>query len=152
MEGHLIYRINYRHILLFKDKLYVVRKEELAEVKVRLLTGNAIMPSRISGNITGYDLYLPEDISIAENSCKIVSLDIIIKIPESCVGVIAPKYKFSCKKFIYVLGETLDKNNEEVVQIGIFNFNQNQINIIKGTKVAELRLRKVENFSLNQGK
>lgn len=130
------------------------------EVKIKALSELAIMPKKATKGAAAYDVYAPKH-TIIKQGRQIIPLDFALEIPYGYEAKIEPRSGFSSKGMegISVLatydGETKERFNCDVIQgkidsdyrgcVGVIVNNQDmEFSIIRGTRIAQLTIYKVE--------
>ena len=122
-------------------------------IKIKLLSEKAIMPTRNNPNDAGLDLYATEQKFIPYGTTLLISTDIAIQIPEGYVGKIEGRSSMN-KKGIITSGGVIDSGYSGDVSIILNNFSNREnfssveggrgYLINKGDKIAQLLVYKVE--------
>lgn len=130
------------------------------EVKIKALSESFIMPKKATEGAAAYDVYAPKH-TIIQQGRQIIQLDFALEIPFGYEAKIEPRSGFSSKGMegISVLatydGETKGRFNCDVIQgkidsdyrgcVGVIVNNQDvEFSIIRGTRIAQLTIYKVE--------
>ncbi len=120
------------------------------KIQVKKLTPDAKLPAFGREGDAGMDLYSSQDIVLKPGqriSCK---TGIAIKIPEGYVGLIwdkgGPSHKFGIK----TLGGVYDSNYTGEYLIGLVNLSQEDFNIKKDQKIAQLLVQKIESPQIEE--
>lgn len=120
------------------------------KIQVKKLTPDAKLPAFGREGDAGMDLYSSQDAVLGPGqriSCK---TGIAIKIPEGYVGLIwdkgGPSHKFGIK----TLGGVYDSNYTGECLIGLVNMSQEDFNIKKGQKIAQLLVQKIESPQIEE--
>jgi dUTP pyrophosphatase len=114
------------------------------KIQIKKIDPEAIVPKFSLEGDAGMDLYSSENVVLKPGeriSCK---TGIAIKIPEGCVGLIwdkgGPSHKFGIK----TLGGVFDSNYTGEYLIGLINLSQENFEIKKGQKIAQVLFQKIE--------
>lgn len=120
------------------------------KIQVKKLTPDAKLPAFGREGDAGMDLYSSQDVVLKPGqriSCK---TGIAIKIPEGYVGLIwdkgGPSHKFGIK----TLGGVYDSNYTGEYLIGLVNLSQEDFNIKKDQKIAQLLVQKIESPQIEE--
>ena len=101
-----------------------------------LMNDNAIIPTRVSKESAGLDLYSSIDVDIEVGSIKKVNTGICISLPENSCGSIRDKSSLASKGLL-TLGGVIDKDYMGEI-IVIMTSLMKTIKIKKGGKIAQL--------------
>lgn len=134
------------------------------EINFIKLSENAIMPQYGREGDAGLDLFTAETIKIAPHETIVIPTDIAMSIPFGYEGTVRPRSGNSlngvkgckdmtqedCKPYLRVQLGTIDSNYRG--NIGIITYNQEdyEIEIPKGTKLAQLVISPVSYVKLNE--
>ena len=105
-------------------------------MKIVLMNGNAIIPTRASKESAGLDLYSSIDVDIEVGSIKKVNTGICISLPENSYGSIRDKSSLASKGLL-TLGGVIDSDYTGEV-IVIMTSVIETIKLKKGQKIAQL--------------
>ena len=108
-------------------------------MQVVLLTENATLPTQGTPGSIGYDLYATDDYCVFQGSCRLIPLDIAIKLPRGTYGRIAPRSSLALK-MIDVGGGVIDPDYRGNVKIILINNGSGAFNVRKGDRIAQLIL------------
>ena len=115
--------------------------EEVLQVK--RLTENAILPVRGSPLAAGFDLHSAYDVVIPARGKGIAKTDIAMAIPTTCYGRIAPRSGLAWKKHIDVGAGVIDADYRGNVGVVLFNHGEEDLEIKRGDRIAQLVLERV---------
>lgn len=109
------------------------------DLKVQKLTSEAVFPKYAYQKDSGFDLYSTEDISIPSFGRALVPTGLKFKIPENCELQVRPKSGLAINKGLTVLNTpgTVDNGYTGEVKVIIFNTNNFEVSIEKGTKIGQ---------------
>lgn len=97
------------------------RQQPQLAVKVKRLSKDAILPTRVHNNDAGWDLYASEDITILAGTRSLVPTQISFEIPDGYVGLIWPRSGLSAKKGIDILAGVIDAGYRGEVSVCLYN-------------------------------
>jgi dUTP pyrophosphatase len=120
-------------ILNAEPKLEVVR-----------LHGDAILPKKGTEKSAGYDLSSSVDIVVPSRGRTLVPTGLAMIIPDDCYGRIAPRSSLALSYGIDVGAGVIDTDYRGHVQIVLFNHSENDFNIKKGDRVAQLIIEQIQ--------
>ncbi|XP_071493135.1 uncharacterized protein [Diadema antillarum] len=107
------------------------------------LAPDAKEPVRGSDQAAGYDLFSNADMVVPSKGKALVPTDIQIALPEGCYGRIAPRSGLAVKKFIDVGAGVIDRDYRGNVRILLFNFSEEDFQVNKGDRIAQLVCEKI---------
>eukprot|EP01095_Lingulamoeba_sp_RSL-Kostka_P004369 TRINITY_DN15533_c0_g1_i1.p1 TRINITY_DN15533_c0_g1~~TRINITY_DN15533_c0_g1_i1.p1 ORF type:complete len:153 (-),score=49.87 TRINITY_DN15533_c0_g1_i1:56-514(-) len=111
-------------------------------LKIKKLSKNARLPFKATNLSAGYDLYSAHDNKIPAKGRGIVDTDISIEFPIGCYGRIAPRSSLALKHGIDVGAGVIDGDYKGHVKVILFNFGDEDFEIKKGDRIAQLILEK----------
>lgn len=118
---------------------------------VKKLHPEAKLPSFAQAGDVGMDLYSVEDLVLKPGQRASCHTGIAIKIPDGYAGLIwdksGPSHKFGIKN----LGGVFDNNYTGEYLIGLVNLGQENYEIKKGQKIAQLLIQKIESPEILEG-
>jgi len=115
------------------------------KILVKKLDPEAKVPQFALEGDVGMDLYSVQDVILKSGERVPCKTGIAIKIPEGCAGLIWDKSGPSHKFGIKTLGGVFDSNYTGEWMIGLINLGQENFEIKKGQKIAQVLFQKVEN-------
>lgn len=107
------------------------------------LTENAFTPTRGSSEAAGYDLHSAYDYTIPAQGKMVALTDLQIALPDGCYGRVAPRSGLAAKHFIDVGAGVVDQDYRGNVGVVLFNFGQNEFEVKKGDRIAQLILERI---------
>lgn len=114
------------------------------KIRVKKLHPDAKVPAFAHPGDAGMDLYSVEDMVLAPGERGSVPTGIAIELPDGYVSLVwdksGPSHKFGVK----TLGGVLDSGYRGEYLIGLINLGQENFEIKKGQKIAQLLIQKVE--------
>ena len=117
---------------------------ENVRILVKKLTLKAKLPAFSRAGDAGMDLYAIENAVLKPGQRISCRTGLAIKIPKGCVGLIWDKGGLSHKFGIKTLGGVYDSNYTGEYLIGLVNLSQENFEIKKGQKIAQLLVQKME--------
>lgn len=112
-------------------------------VMFRKLTPNAIVPTKQSQDAAGFDLASPYVYTVPAHGRTVIATDLAIQVPEGTYGRIAPRSSLALKHLDVAAG-VLDRDYTGNVQIVLVNNGSQDYQVLKGQRVAQLILEKIE--------
>ena len=119
-------------------------RSAMSSLRVLRLSENARLPERATDASAGYDLYSSEDKTSPAKGKAVVATDISIAVPDGTYGRVAPRSGLAVKHFIDVGAGVIDADYRGPVGVVLFNFGENDFQIRKGDRIAQLILEKIE--------
>jgi dUTP pyrophosphatase len=114
------------------------------KILIKKLEADAKMPAFANEGDAGMDLYSAQSIVLSPGQRIFCETGIAIKIPDGYVGLVWDKSGLSHKFGIKTLGGVFDSNYTGEYLVGLINLGQEDFEIKKGQKIAQLLIQKVE--------
>lgn len=114
------------------------------------LTTHAFTPTKGSTLAAGYDLYSAYNYKIPPKDKILAKTDIQIACPNGCYGRIAPRSGLTLEHFIDVGGGVIDQDYRGNVGVILFNFSDQEFEIKKGDRIAQLILERIYTCELQE--
>ncbi len=111
---------------------------------VKKLGYDSIIPTRGSDGAVGYDLYSNCDGVIAKGERGVVSTGIAISLPPGVYGRVAPRSGLAMKNGIQIGAGVIDPDYTGEISVIIFNMGDNDFEVKKGARIAQLILERCE--------
>ncbi|CAL8071902.1 unnamed protein product [Calicophoron daubneyi] len=108
------------------------------ELRFCKLSEHATAPTRGSVFAAGYDLYAAHDTIIPAKGRGLAKTDIQIALPPGCYGRVAPRSGLALKNGIDVGAGVVDQDYRGNVGVVLFNFGDEDFQIKKGDRIAQL--------------
>ncbi|KAL1513278.1 hypothetical protein ABEB36_002704 [Hypothenemus hampei] len=112
-------------------------------LKYTKIVKEAFAPTKGSMKAAGYDLKSAEDIDIPARGKALVSTGIKIELPVGCYGRIAPRSGLAVKNFIDVGAGVVDEDYRGELKVVLFNHSDEDFNVKKGDRIAQLICEKI---------
>lgn len=113
-------------------------------IHVKKLHPDAVLPAFAHPGDAGMDLYSVEDMVLEPGERRSVPTGIAIALPDGYVSLVWDKSGVSHKFGVKTLGGVLDSGYRGEYLIGLVNLGQENFEIKKGQKIAQLLIQKVE--------
>ena len=113
-------------------------------LQFKKLSENATIPVRNSPFSAGLDLFSAESKIIPGQSCARIKTDIAVNLPFGTYGQIAPRSGLASNHFIGIGGGILDQDFTGNIECLIFNHLNQQFEVTKGIKIAQLIVVKIQ--------
>lgn len=114
------------------------------KIKIKRMHQDAIVPNYAYENDAGMDLYAIEDAEIPAGSRAKIGTGIAIELPQGFASLIWDKSGVSVKKGLKTLGGVIDSGYRGEYFVSLANISKEPVSILKGEKVAQLLIQKVE--------
>ena len=111
---------------------------------VKKLGYDSTLPTRGSDGAVGYDLYSNCDGVIAKGERGVVSTGIAISLPPGVYGRVAPRSGLAMKNGIQIGAGVIDPDYTGEISVIIFNMGDNDFEVKKGARIAQLILERCE--------
>lgn len=111
---------------------------------IKKLSEFATVPKKGSKLAAGYDLHAAYDHVIKARGKEMVKTDLQIALPSGCYGRIAPRSGLAWKHFIDVGAGVIDEDYRGPVNVILFNFGEQDFEIKRGDRIAQLICEKIE--------
>ena len=112
------------------------------EVKIQKIS-DVNLPTYAKPGDAGLDLYSAEDVILKPNEKKIIKTGVKMAIPEGYVGLVWDKSGLAVKKGIHVFAGVIDAGYRGEVGIVLKNFGDEDFNIEKNTKIAQMLIQPI---------
>lgn len=107
-------------------------------LQVKLLDSKAKYPTRLNAGSAGYCIYSNTDMIVSANSKSIIPSGIALTVPVGCYGRVTQLSEDFNLFSLYVGGCVVDRYYTGEIRVVVFNFNDKDCVISKGTKIAQL--------------
>ena len=136
------------NFFIWQYNLLISKQSE--NLEVRLLSNNAILPTKAHTCDAGWDLYTPVDFTLLPNSRYIVDIKIAITVPENTYGRIASRSGLAIKNGIDVLAGVIDRGYTDEISIILINHGVGAKSFKKGDRIAQLIVTKINQCSIKK--
>jgi len=114
------------------------------KIQIKKIISEAIVPRVAQSGDAGMDLFSAEEKRLRPGERISCRTGIAIKIPEGYAGLIWDKSGPSHKFGIKILGGVFDSNYTGEYLIGLINLGQDDFEIKRGQKIAQVIFQKIE--------
>lgn len=114
------------------------KKEFKFFLEVKKLSKDVCAPEYILNSDVGLDLRANENVSLMPMEQKIVKTGLILKIPEGHVGLIRDRAGIVSEMNIHTVAGTFDPAYRGEVSIVLVNFGDEEVEIEKGMRIAQM--------------
>ena len=114
-------------------------------VKVKLLSDEAIIPTRAHYADAGHDLYSAEEVTVEPWNQALINTDIELIMPKngSIYGRIAPRFGLSLRHGLDVGAGVIDTSYNGSIKVLIRNFTKNKYCVKIGDRIAQIIMTKI---------
>lgn len=117
-------------------------------LKIKKLHPNAKIPSYAHRGDAGFDLYVPESVTMNPGDRKTIPLGIAMEIPEGYVGLMFDKSSLSHKYGLKTFGNVIDSGYRGEIHAGLIN-QSGQTQILEaGQKIIQMLIIPVETVQI----
>lgn len=117
-------------------------------VSYRLLTESAQMPFKANRTDAGFDVFADEETWVFARQRKTIKTGISLEMPDNMAGLVWPRSGLSVKKGIDVLAGVIDSGYRGEVMVCLYNTSDEDVEIKKGDRIAQIVFQEVPNVSL----
>ena len=118
------------------------------ELKVKKLSRNARLPSKVNQDDAGWDLYASEDVIIEPSERVLIGTDIAMAIPENYVGLIWDRSGMATKRGVHRFAGVIDSGYRGEIKVCLWNASDQHCIINKGERMAQLLVQPAPHLSL----
>lgn len=122
----------------------------MSTLLVKKLSEFATLPTKGSKLAAGHDLYAAYDYVIKSKGKEMVKTDLQIAVPSGCYGRVAPRSGLTWKNFIDVGAGVIDEDYRGPVNVILFNFGDQDFEIKRGDRIAQLICERIENTEVKE--
>lgn len=120
------------------------------KIKVKKINPEARIPRYTINGDAAMELYSVENFTLKSSGLKVCPTGIAMTIPKGYVGLIWDKSGIALKKGIKTMGGVIDSNYCGEIGVLMKNLSDENYEINKGDKVAQMLIQKVENPVLEE--
>jgi len=113
-------------------------------IHIKKLHPDAQLPTYGRAGDAGMDLYALHDTTVAPGETAHIKTGLAMEIPEGYAGLVWDKSGLSFKHGIKVIGGVLDSNYRGEIVLGVINLGKEPYTFLKGHKVSQMLIQKVE--------
>ena len=115
----------------------------MVDLKVKLLSKDAKLPTRATAGSSGLDVYTPKDVLIPAHKDVLIPLDLAFDIPFGWDLCVYNKSGISTKKHLLKGAELIDSDYTGNCHVHLFNLSDEDVKFNAGDKIAQLVMREV---------
>jgi dUTP pyrophosphatase len=108
------------------------------DIKIKLLSDLAKIPTQGTNFSAGYDLYAAEDVVVLRFGRKLIKTNVSMAIPMNHYGRIAPRSGLAYKNGIDVLAGVIDSDYRGDIGVILYNTDNNDFTVKVGDKIAQI--------------
>ncbi|MCF7865730.1 MAG: dUTP diphosphatase [Candidatus Pacebacteria bacterium] len=108
------------------------------KLKIKKLHPNAKIPSYAYHGDAGFDLYVPEVITLLPGDRKTIPLGIAVEIPDGYVGLMFDKSSLSHKQGLKTFGNVIDSGYRGEIHAGLINQSGQAQTLEAGQKIIQM--------------
>lgn len=112
-------------------------------LKFTRLSEHASPPVKGSDKAAGFDLKSAYDYTVPARGKELVKTDLQVELPSGCYGRVAPRSGLAVKNFIDVGAGVIDEDYRGNIGVVLFNHSDQDFNVKKGDRIAQLICEKI---------
>lgn len=117
-------------------------------LKIKKLHPDAKIPNYAHPGDAGFDLYVPEDITIEAGQRLSIPLGIAMEIPDGHTGLLLDKSGLSHKHGLKSFGGVIDSGYRGEVHVGLMNLSDKPYSFQKGNKIIQMLIMPVQTVDI----
>jgi len=121
------------------------------KLKVQKLDPSAKIPSYAYEGDAGMDLFSIENTVIAPGEKTTIRTGLKLAIPQGYAGFVWDKSGLALKHHLKTMAGVVDSNYRGELLVVLTNLGKDEYNIEKGSKIAQLVIKSVENPDIEEG-
>ena len=108
------------------------------KIKIKKLSDDAIVPTRGNESDAGWDLYVPHDFLLPQQTRALVPTHIAMAIPKGYVGLIWDRSGVGVKKGVHRFAVVIDSGYRGEVKVCLWNSSDTEVHFNKGERIAQI--------------
>mgnify|MGYP003417931584 FL=1 len=120
------------------------------KLKIKKLHPNAKIPSYAHHGDAGFDLYVPESITLQPGDRKTIPLGIAVEIPDGYVGLMFDKSSLSHKQGLKTFGNVIDSGYRGEIHAGLINQSGQVQTLEVGQKIIQMLIMPVMTVDIEE--
>lgn len=120
------------------------------KLKIKKLHPNAKIPSYAHHGDAGFDLYVPESITLQPGDRKTIPLGIAVEIPDGYVGLMFDKSSLSHKQGLKTFGNVIDSGYRGEIHAGLINQSGQTQTLEAGQKIIQMLIMPVVTVDIEE--
>ena len=114
------------------------------KIKILKINSEAIIPNYANKNDAGLDLYSAEDFVLKPGERRAFKTGVKMEIPEGYVGLVWDKSGLAVNDGIKTMAGVVDAGYRGEIKIVLINLSNQNFEIKKGQKIAQMLIQKIE--------
>ena len=120
------------------------------EIQIKKLSEDAIVPTRANEDDAGWDLYVPHDFLLPQQTRALVPTHIAIAIPNGYVGLIWDRSGVAVKKGVHRFAGVIDSGYRGEVKVCLWNSSELEVHFRKGERIAQILFQAIPSCQLTE--
>lgn len=121
-------------------------------IKIQKIDFSAKIPNYANKNDAGLDLYSVEDLIIKPNGRMAIRTGVKMEIPDGYVGLVWDKSGLAMKNGIKTMAGVIDSGYRGEIKVVLINLSNQDFEIKKGMKIAQMLIQKIEHPEIEEVK
>ena len=117
-------------------------------LKIKKLKEDAKLPTYAHIGDAGFDLYIPNDLTIKSGERLSIPLGLAMEIPEGYTGLLLDKSGLSHKHGLKSFGGVIDAGYRGEFHVGIMNLSDKDYSFSKGDKIIQMLIMPVARMNI----
>ena len=117
-------------------------------MKLKLLSSDAVVPTKATDTSAGYDLTSTETYILLPGQRFAFPTGIAVAIPENYYGRIAPRSGLAFKQGIDVLAGVIDSCYRGEIKVILINLGDKNVTVSAGDRIAQIIFEKYHDFDI----
>lgn len=118
------------------------------ELKIKKLKEDAKLPTYAHIGDAGFDLYIPNDLTIKSGERLSIPLGLAMEIPDGYTGLLLDKSGLSHKHGLKSFGGVIDAGYRGEFHVGIMNLSDKDYTFSKGDKIIQMLIMPVARMNI----
>lgn len=120
------------------------------KLKIKKLHPNAKIPSYAHSGDAGFDLYVPESITLQPGDRKTIPLGVAMEIPDGYVGLMFDKSSLSHRQGLKTFGNVIDSGYRGEIHAGLINQSGQTQTLEAGQKIIQMLIMPVITVNIEE--
>ncbi|MBP6974711.1 MAG: dUTP diphosphatase [Candidatus Pacebacteria bacterium] len=120
------------------------------KLKIKKIHPNAKIPNYAHLGDAGFDLYIPESITLQPGDRKTIPLGIAMEIPDGYVGLMFDKSSLSHKQGLKTFGNVIDSGYRGEIHAGLINQSGQAQTLEAGQKIIQMLIMPVMTVDIEE--
>lgn len=118
------------------------------DLKIKKLRDDAKLPTYAHIGDAGFDLYIPDDLTIKSGERLSIPLGLAMEIPDGYTGLLLDKSGLSHKHGLKSFGGVIDAGYRGEFHVGIMNLSDKDYTFSKGDKIIQMLIMPVARMNI----